>query len=337
MYVIICSFTHNIKCVCVTYIDNITINKMSSVKTSYGVILFDIITNNNTLIQNVKKEFISYIGRNGLTLNNDDELFNGLSKLELFSSGASYNKYHNLVTFLMVKRKHTYSYIQFVKGNYNLSCPGKIIELIQLMTYSEHQKIKDCVNFKELWDDVCCNYTTSIDKNAELAFSNIRNGIRGNIKLNDYLSAIPIPFHTSDWGFPKGKKNSSETSYDAAVRETYEEIGVSIDSYRLMDNETCKEDLIGTDKNNYSYTYHVGMPKKQLSFVKDKYEIGGISWLPYIVAINNIRIYNYSRISILTDLFNKIISILTKIDNCLRIKHKKKTSTKLIKMNTTNV
>jgi len=58
---------------------------------------------------------------------------------------------------------------------------------------------------------------------------------------------IAKPFNNKYWNVPKGKIEDSETAFEAAIRETYEECGISIDSDADVKDLFCGEYLRDKD------------------------------------------------------------------------------------------
>ena len=62
--------------------------------------------------------------------------------------------YSKIKWFLLIQRKHSLSFIEFIRGRYELSNPEKINKKINLMSNKEIQIIKNAANFTELWENL---------------------------------------------------------------------------------------------------------------------------------------------------------------------------------------
>ena len=61
------------------------------------------------------------------------------------------NKYKNNIKFLLIQRKHSLSYLEFMRGKYNETKIEEIKYLCSLMSFNELEDIKN-KDFQLLWD-----------------------------------------------------------------------------------------------------------------------------------------------------------------------------------------
>ncbi len=61
-----------------------------------------------------------------------------------------FNEYNNSIKFLLVNRRHSLNYIDFIRGNYNINDTDKINNMCSLMSSDEINMIKNN-NFATLW------------------------------------------------------------------------------------------------------------------------------------------------------------------------------------------
>jgi len=85
----------------------------------------------------------------------DKFLFNKFLNIEDFNyQNIHYidkiNFHNNKIKFLLIQRKHSFSYIEFLRGLYKETDEPKIKSLFNLMSKSEVQLIKDN-DFQTLW------------------------------------------------------------------------------------------------------------------------------------------------------------------------------------------
>jgi 8-oxo-dGTP pyrophosphatase MutT (NUDIX family) len=82
---------------------------------------------------------------------------------------------------------------------------------------------------------------------------------------------------TGKWGFPKGHRETSDASdYECAIRETFEETGLTADDY-VIHNESFK---ISKGGQAYLFRYAVMKSDGRRLRAGPAYEIGGLEWLP---------------------------------------------------------
>lgn len=221
------------------------------------------------------------------------------------------------IKFLMVSRKHSLGYIEFIMGRYSLSNIDHLTFLIQQMLPSEIKKIKENINnFRELWTDLWGDksdnpkHATEYLNSMEL-FKKINNKHEVDIKLEFLLDKIePLPIYkTPELGFPKGRKNRGETSRECAIREFVEESGYNEDDIKIIDEiQPITEILTGTNGVRYRHIYYLAelVTDKKPSLNGNecqKYEIGSVDFYTYNDAKHHIRPYHVEKMSIITKLF----------------------------------
>lgn len=205
-------------------------------------------------------------------------------------------KHENQYKFLMICRKDSFGYTDFVRGKYS---PEKITELQKKIDEMSNDEKNILLNFvktsktdqevetffeylwKEKWgphDETTHHaveyngkiYYNSMDdkqfKNEELTslkkFITIKNGINYNGKsfnLHDLLLASKTNWTENEWEFPKGRRNyPHEDDKNCALREFAEETGIDQDQLHTLDNMLPYEELfIGTNGKQYKYNYYL--------------------------------------------------------------------------------
>ena len=74
------------------------------------------------------------------------------------------------IQYLLIKRRNSISILEFIRGKYKLSNLNYILNLFNLMTFEEKQKIKQ-LSLKNLWNDIWNienENTTIINKNLKM-------------------------------------------------------------------------------------------------------------------------------------------------------------------------
>jgi 8-oxo-dGTP pyrophosphatase MutT (NUDIX family) len=158
----------------------------------------------------------------------------------------------NTVSLIMIRRKDSMSYVEFISGKY---CPDDdeyIKILLSNMTIQERLNI--CyLDFNVLWNKMWINKTinTYEYENALQKFNSI------DIKrLVDESSTM---FSETEWGFPKGRRMKNETNLECAMREFYEETNIPSESYTIVEDITFTEEFIGTNKVSYKHIYYIAL------------------------------------------------------------------------------
>lgn len=229
------------------------------------------------------------------------------------------------IEYLCVCRKHTFGYIDFMRGRYSINNKEQINDIIYEMTVKEKENILN-TPFIELWEELWGSSKNSYYLNEKL-FANEKfkmlekgitiNGDFYNTKL--LIEESITTWQTPEWGFPKGRKNFKEGSRECAMREWSEETGYSIKYIDLIDNiATFDEIVIGSNYQSYKDSYYIGKfiycdklessSENKLPINFQEQEISDAQWLSMNKVIENIRPYHLERIKIL----KKVDSLLNK-------------------------
>lgn len=154
-------------------------------------------------------------------------------------------KKNGMFKILMIKKKYTYSFFDFVYGKYKKKDSRSIMVLLNNMTYIEKSLISK-LNFGRMWEyiwgfnpeyDVFSQSNKNFKKGLNIFFQkkaqfdsyfahNSGKRINGLIKNSVNAEAV--------WEIPKGRKKINETEIDAAMREFNEETSVSSSKYKIF-------------------------------------------------------------------------------------------------------
>lgn len=274
--------------------------------TSYGIILIKIPNNEKAdqFIDKLKKDMEKTIKDNPIR-------YNGSNSLKVFCN------YANSIRFLMVKRKHSLGYFEFMRGKYDLENIDYIRYLFTQMMKEEIEKIKKS-SFEELWKDLWSNNSSSYDNEFERSrkkFNKLKSGT--NIWI-DFLTTVEPLYEHTEWGFPKGRRNYNESDINCAIREFKEETCYTRDDIILLDSiKPITENLTGSNGKRYRHIYYIAISNSEKHPIIDKTnfhqssEIGGIGWFTYYEAINKVRDHHRDRKQILTDIHGYIINSIS--------------------------
>jgi 8-oxo-dGTP pyrophosphatase MutT (NUDIX family) len=219
--------------------------------------------------------------------------------------------------FLLISRKHSLGYVEFVMGRYNLTNIDHLSFLIQQMMPHEIEKIKKNIdNFGALWEDLWGDkaYKGKLAQECTKSmnhFNKLNDNKSVDITLNFLLENIKtIPTYCKpEYGFPKGRKNRSENDRDCAVREFCEESGYTLDDIKIIDEiDPIIEEFNGTNGVRYRHIYYVAecITDKEPTLTgneNQKYEIGSVEFATYNDIKYMIREYHMERKNIITRLF----------------------------------
>ena len=203
--------------------------------------------------------------------------------------------------FLLVKRKDTYGYVDFIRGKYSVTDIDYIKMLFNIMTRDEIKRIID-FDFDKLWEDLWkftfvdkyrSDYIRSREKFMTLT-DNSRNPVsdKGSL-LNDIISSIHTNWSDQEWGFPKGRRNNREGAVDCAIREFTEETGYKKSDIKILTNVVPFEEVfIGSNGKMYKNIYYVAKYNRdKISYKLDGFQRSEISEMRWIDRENIIHTF----------------------------------------------
>jgi len=232
-----------------------------------------------------------------------------------------FKKVENNIQYLMVQRRDTLGFVEFMRGKYNLENSKYINELFKIMTENERIKILNN-DFDFLWQNLWMNKNLKKFQNeynnSKKKFNLLKKGIvidNNKLSLLIIHKKVPIIWKTPEWGFPKGRRSGRETNLQCAVREFEEESGYKNDLYKVYEDvDPFIELFSGTNNIRYKHIYYIGesLEDINLSIDKDNFnqasEISKIKWCSFDDAYQSIREYNLEKKAVL----KKVNDFLTK-------------------------
>lgn len=269
---------------------------------SYGIICFTLDENINVKNKNIENYFYNKY------LDIGEYNYQNLENIKLIPY------FYDKIKILMIRRKDSLNYIEFIRGKYNLDNKIGINKLLKLMTKKENLKIKNN-SFDDLWNELWKDtakskiyqkeYNNSKQKFQELKNNNFYN-------LLDDLSEYDEP----EWGFPKGRRNVNEKNLDCATREFIEETNIPLNNLHIMERLNClDEEYKGTNLINYRHIYYLASIDKEIDLTVDynNLEIGDMEWFTIPEAIEKIRPYYTTRIKMIHQIYFFIINLVNDI------------------------
>ena len=246
--------------------------------------------------------------------NEKDELENKL-KNGLENEGT--NKY--TTKLLMIQRKDSLCYIEFIRGKYTLENVDYIKVLLQNCSQNELVKLKT-LTFDELWLDLwtqheCLNERTKKEySKSKNTFEKLLNNEDKDYNLYSLIYSTNSEFTTPEWEFPKGRRNHQEYNKDCAIREFKEETGIDISDINLIQNiSPIIEEYYGTNGVKYRHVYYIaeynGSKKHHIideECFEQYSEIKDIQWFTKEECIEKIRKGNTTKLKIINDIFEFI-------------------------------
>ena len=218
--------------------------------------------------------------------------------------------------FLMIRRKDSFGYIDFIRGKYSPYNIYQLTTVINEMSISEKQRILN-EPFEKLWKDMWYDSSTNSQfRNEELAsskkFALIKEGVTINnetYSLKSIIESSNTKWQETEWEFPKGRRNSKEKDLDCALREFHEETGISISKIKIIENVLPFEEIfIGTNHKSYKHKYFLAYMNEHEDQLEDFQvtEVSKLEWKSIDKCLEDIRPYNLEKKELITNI-NKVL------------------------------
>ena len=223
--------------------------------------------------------------------------------------------FYDKIKLLMVRRKNSLNYIEFIRGKYNVADKDHLEKMFKFMTKDENIKIKT-LEFESMWNELWKETAKSKAYQKEFTMSKAKFE---ELKSTDFYSLLEDNSYSQylepEWGFPKGRRNMSEKNLDCAIREFYEETSYSISNMHILERLNClEEEYVGSNQVKYKHVYYVASSQEdeyiELNDIAHLYEIGEIGWFTIPEALEKIRPYYEYRIKIIHQLYFFIINLV---------------------------
>lgn len=222
--------------------------------------------------------------------------------------------------YLMIQRKDSLSFMEFIRGKYDTSDIKYISKLLGHMTITEREMLIT-KSFEHLWNHIWFQKTIQrhtadfdISRNK---FNNLTMGIeltddQGEVKTYTLASLIDdskSPFTEPEWGFPKGRRRLREADVDCAVREFCEETGFIPSDVRICTEiKPFEEVFYGTNAILYRHVYFIAelVSNRERKIIIDQTnihqarEVQQARWFTFEDVIDHIRNHNLERKELFT-------------------------------------
>ena len=220
--------------------------------------------------------------------------------------------------WLLIRRRDTLGFIEIMRGKYELRDEAGIQSLIDQTTLSERARLCS-LEFPELWRELwngpaSRRYRTEYEQ-ARAKFDVLRSGEGGRRSLAAYCAASGTAWAEPEWGFPKGRRSSSETELACALRETWEEAGVRAVDLRVLPGEPLVEQFVGSNGVAYRHRYWLAEAAERLTVGVDpanpdqQREVSAVRWCGLEEAVRLIRPYNAEKRAVLQTAAERIASV----------------------------
>src|SRR5271168_5223046 len=232
-----------------------------------------------------------------------------------------YNKLLDKIEFLLIKKRYTFNYSDFILKHYSTHDDTKLLYLFNGMSHEEKLDIVS-LDFGRMWYRL---FLTTPDKNTNVshldkyvlckAYFEKKFLHDGGAKLRELICKSNNLDYI--WEIPKGRKATpQEKDIACAMRELEEETGVSSNNYLILDDNPIRTSII-SNGIKYIATYYLAIyifrkctPKIQYNNYQQLSEVSRIDWM----AVDKINIIDQSkRLYLLLKQVNKVMSKKYKI------------------------
>tara|TARA_B100000214_G_C23912158_1_gene601852 strand:+ start:424 stop:1257 length:834 start_codon:yes stop_codon:yes gene_type:complete len=222
-------------------------------------------------------------------------------------------------SIVLVERKDSLSYIEFLRGKYKSIYDTEYIKLL----FSRFSKKElDSINkydFDTLWKNLWI-HTETINprikreyKKSKVDFNKLKEGYKKDgiiINIEYLINNVKKPYLLNEWEVPKGRRKMHENNRACALREFYEETNVDPSLFKLYKNIIpIVEEYIGINQVRYKHVYYIGNIPGRCDLVinkenKDQYtEIKDIKWCSEEESLEKIRDYDVNKKKVITNFF----------------------------------
>ena len=220
----------------------------------------------------------------------------------------SFRMFNNKLQYLMIRRKHSLGFVEFMRGKYPLYNYNYLLNIFNEMSVYEKEKIRNS-SFDELWnylwgENVGIQYRGE-EKTSREKYESLIIGIetKESYNLELLINNSEMAWIEPEWGFPKGRRNFQEKDLNCALREFEEETGYLKSNVKLVQNIIPYEEIFtGSNMKSYKHKYFLGFIDPSIK-TTNTFQV---KWLNYTECIEKIRPYNLEKINIL----NKVNKVL---------------------------
>jgi 8-oxo-dGTP pyrophosphatase MutT (NUDIX family) len=229
-----------------------------------------------------------------------------------------FKKVDDNIKFLMVKRRNTYTYIEFLRGMYDILDLEYLQKMFTKMSIDEKKNILN-KDFKTLWNDLWLIENNLKNKNefykGIIKFNVLKNGYYNDdgkiiVSLKYLIDNSEKNYKMEEWYFPKGKKemliNSVESDIETSLREFCEETNIDKKLIKIHENKILEELHLGSNNKYYKTIFYLSeYLSDDLNEVINKFqnfkssfqktEIGNIKWIDISELNNYFRDYEKSK------------------------------------------
>jgi|TARA_B110000259_G_scaffold187844_1_gene243591 8-oxo-dGTP pyrophosphatase MutT (NUDIX family) len=235
-----------------------------------------------------------------------------------------YLKKNENIEYLMIQRKDSLCYIEFLRGRYKPENMNYLLKLFKYITPKEKENILKLdfdILWEKLWRDYDLNKFKKDYNHSKNKFNKIKNGylvkdvlINFNYLINNTI-INKIIYNDTEWEWPKGRRNLNEHNIKCAIREFEEESGLPKNKIELLSTKSYEEVYIAVNNVRYRHVYYIAKCTKIDKSINNLFnpfnkiqvkEVKNVKWLNYDNVLKSIRDIYVERI----ELFKRIDRVI---------------------------
>ena len=220
--------------------------------------------------------------------------------------------------FLMIRRKDSFGYIDFIRGKYSPYNIEQLQNSIDEMSLQEksiilHEPFDKL--WKMMWGETCSIQYRNEEVVSSKKFDTIKSGVNINneiFTLSTLIQNSKSIWNETEWEFPKGRRNYQEKDLDCALREFEEETGYSQKDIIIIENILPFEEIfIGSNHKSYKHKYFLAYTNDTNDTIDNlqnfqKTEVSKLEWKTIDECLLSIRPYNLEKKRLIQNV-NKIL------------------------------
>lgn len=207
---------------------------------------------------------------------------------------------------LLVQRRHSLNFMEFVLGKYEANDAGYVGMLLANCTHRERAVIASG-DFTAAWRDA---WQTDVvtGKVVEEYDRALHKYLAILPDIPHLLARNPSPYHEPEWGFPKGRRKLNESMVDCGIREFVEETALR-GNLTVCCTEPFVEDFVASNGIAYRHVYYLvevagaaRLPHEMRLDARNHMqlrEVRRVAWMGIDEALSNIRPRNWQRAEML--------------------------------------
>jgi len=212
--------------------------------------------------------------------------------------------------FLMIRRKDTLGFMDFMRGKYSIYNKEYLLNLLNEMTIHEKRGLLTA-GFTELWGELWCNQSGQYvqeERSSRDKFDTLVSGVMTHDGENYTLASLIeesnkcSQWDEAEWGFPKGRRNHNEKDIECALREFEEETGYKGNS-TVENLQPFEEIFMGSNFKSYKHKYYLMKVDSAVYRPFDETEVSKIEWKSYDECLASIRSYNLEKKRVIKDIY----------------------------------